>query len=61
MLFLFANEEAAREIFFGLVFSNALLTFAPARVHRLAIPVFVAVLVLLTLVSAGILPTMTFY
>jgi hypothetical protein len=61
VFFLAGIESAAREIFFGLVFTNMLLLFVPAAVHRFAVPVFVAILAILTLISTGVLPTMTFY
>jgi hypothetical protein len=61
LLFLAGIEAAAREIFFGLVFANALLLFLPGGVHRFAVPFFVAVLAILTLVSIGVLPKVTFY
>jgi hypothetical protein len=58
---LLAIELAAREVFFGLVFANAILVFAPERAHRRAVPVVGVVLGVLALSRLGILPAMTFY
>jgi len=59
--FLIGIEVAAREVFFGLVFMNALLLFVPSDLNRRLVPVFAAVLVLLILSRVGILPEVVFY
>ena len=57
---LLAIELGARELFFGMVFVNAILFFAPARWHeRAMIPLIVFCGVLL-LMAVGILPGMRF-
>jgi hypothetical protein len=58
---LVAIETAAREVFFGLVFANALLLFTAERTHRLAVPVVGGLLVALALSRLGVLPATTFY
>jgi hypothetical protein len=58
---LLAIEVAAREVFFGIVFANAILLFAPARVHRVALPAVAALLLMLVLSRLGIGPEVTFY
>jgi hypothetical protein len=59
--FMAGIEAAARELFFGLVFVNAILCFARTDLNRRLIPVFVSVLIVLLLIRAGVLPEMTFY
>jgi hypothetical protein len=54
-------EVGAREVFFGLVFANAILTFLPPAAHRRAVVPAVLVLLALTLSRLGILPEATFY
>lgn len=61
LVLLLAIEAAAREVFFGLVFANAILLFAPGFVHRAAIPVAGALLLVLALSRLGLLPEITFY
>jgi hypothetical protein len=61
MLFLLAVESAAREIFFGLLFINALLLFLGAHVHTRLTPVFGVVLLTFLLIRLGYLPTFVFY
>jgi hypothetical protein len=61
LVFLAAVEVAAREIFFGLLFANALLLFWPARLHRRLVGVFAGLLLCLLLIRAGILPQLVFY
>ena len=58
---LLAIESAAREVFFGLIFANAILVFAPAWVHRACVPLASGLLVILILSRLGILPAITFY
>ena len=48
-------EIAAREVFFGLVFMNAIFLFSPPVMHRWALPVVVALLGILT-VATGVHP-----
>ena len=54
-------EAAAREAFFGLVFADAILLFAPATIQRAVVPVVCAVLVVLALSRLGVIPAITFY
>ncbi|HZR81483.1 MAG TPA: hypothetical protein VFD92_10345 [Candidatus Binatia bacterium] len=54
-------EVGARELFFGLVFANALLLFARRNAHAVFLPVAVLVLAALALVRAGALPEFAFY
>jgi len=54
-------EVGAREVFFGLIFVNAVLCFLPVRVHRRAVPVVALLLLALTLSRLGVLPEATFY
>ena len=61
LAFLVGIEAAAREIFFGLVFTNILLVFVPSAVNRVAVPFFAAFLAVLALIRIGVLPAMTFY
>lgn len=61
ILFLFAVESAAREVFFGLMFLNAILSFLDTEVHRRSLGVFAAVSACLLLVRLGILPAVVFY
>jgi hypothetical protein len=58
---LVAIEIGAREVFFGLVFASALLTFPRADVNRRLLPVVAALLTALLLSRAGVLPEATFY
>lgn len=56
-----AIEVGARELFFGLVFANAILLFLPGTVHRrLVIPV-AALLALMALSRLGVLPAVVFH
>jgi hypothetical protein len=61
MALLFGIELAAREVFFGLVFANTILLFAPARAHRAFLPVAGGLLATLTLSRLGLVPAITFY
>ena len=61
LAFLAAIELGAREVFFGLVFANAILLFLRGDLHRRLIPVFAAVLALLLLSRVGVLPPVVFY
>lgn len=61
LLLLVGIEAAAREIFFGLVFSSAILLFARRDVQTPARGVIAVVLLTLALVRAGLLPEVTFY
>lgn len=61
LLLLIAIEAAARELFFGLLFANALLLFVPAPVHVRLTPAFAAGLLCLLLVRLGVLPAFVFY
>ena len=54
-------EVGAREVFFGLVFANAILTFLPPAAHRRAVIPAALILLALTLSRLGILPEATFY
>jgi hypothetical protein len=56
-----AIEAGAREVFFGLVFADAILLFASGTAQRAALPVVVAILSALTLSRLGIVPAVTFY
>ncbi len=56
-----AIELGAREVFFGLVFANAILLFLQGTAHRRLVPVFAVVLALLLLVRLGVLPDVVFY
>ncbi len=58
---LLAIEAAAREVSFGLVFADAILLFAPATIHRAALPFFCALLVVLVLSRLGAIPAIAFY
>jgi len=61
LLLLLAIESAAREVFFGLVFANAILLFTWSDRHSRLVPLVVVLLALLALVRLGILPEVTFY
>lgn len=61
LAFLTLVEIAAREVFFGLLFANALLLFWPDGLHRRLVGVFAGVLLCLLLMRAGILPPLVFY
>jgi hypothetical protein len=61
VVLLLAIEAAAREVFFGLVFANAILLFAPGSLHRAVVPVAGALLLVLVLSRFGLLPEITFY
>lgn len=61
VLLLSGIELGAREVFFGIVFSNALLTFAPPQVHQRLFPAVCVLLLALTLSRLGVLPPATFY
>jgi hypothetical protein len=61
LVFLLAIEVGAREVFFGLTFSNALLLFLPGDAHRLFVPAFATVATLLLLVRLAVLPDAVFY
>ena len=54
-------EVGARELFFGLVFANALLLFARRNAHAVFLPVAVVVLAALALVRAGAVSELAFY
>jgi len=61
LLFLLAIEIPAREVFFGLVFANAVLLFARTDLHRRFVPAVALLLALLLLVRLGVLPEVVFY
>lgn len=61
VLFLLAVEVAAREVFFGLVFLNAILSFLRPDVHHRLLGVFAVISLCLILVRLGILPAVVFY
>jgi len=58
-------EVAARELFFGFIYTNSLLLFLPGNVHRrLVVPTAVLMLVLiavLALAHAGVLPMVRYH
>ena len=56
-----AIQAGARELFFGLLFTNAMLLFVRSDLNRRLVPLFAAVLVGLALVRFGVLPEMVFY
>ena len=56
IVYVFAIEAGARELFFGLVIVAMLLLFAPESWLRRTFPVFVAAYVYLALVAFGVLP-----
>jgi hypothetical protein len=58
---LFAIEIGAREVFFGLVFANAIALYLPAAVHRRLVLPVAAGLGMLTLSRLGVLPEIVFY
>lgn len=58
---LIAIEAAARELFFGMLFANALLTFWPRPIGRYAWPLFAAACVGALLVRAGWVPEVAFH
>ena len=59
--FLTAVELGARELFFGLLYVNAVLLFWPTDLNRRLIGAFAAALAALLLVRLGVLPEMVFY
>jgi hypothetical protein len=59
--FLAAIELGARELFFGLLYVNALLLFWPGNLNRRLAGVFAVVLAALMLVRLGVLPAMVFH
>lgn len=61
LLFLIAVEVAARELFFGLLFANALLLFLDRGLHARLVPAFAASCFILLLVRLGALPSFVFY
>lgn len=61
LVLLCAIEAGAREVFFGLVFANAILLFLRGTLHRRLVPVFAIVCTLLLLVRLGVLPDVVFY
>jgi hypothetical protein len=61
VVFMLGIEAAAREVFFGLVFVNAILLFLPSDTNRRLIGVFAGGLALLMLSRLGALPEVTFY
>ena len=61
LLLLAAIEVGAREVFFGLVFANAILSFAHRDLHSLSRPIVVGLLALLALSRLGVIPEATFY
>lgn len=61
LAFLCAIEIGAREVFFGLVFANAILLYLPGAPQRRLLPVVVLLLAALLLVRLGVLPAMVFY
>jgi hypothetical protein len=61
LLLLLAIESAARELFFGLVFADAILLFTWGDRHSRVVPAVVALLAALSLARLGVLPDMTFY
>jgi hypothetical protein len=60
-LFVVAIEIGAREVFFGLVFVNALLLFLRTDLNRKLIGAFAALLAALLLIRVGVLPEVVFY
>jgi hypothetical protein len=61
LLFLAAVEFAAREVFFGLLFADALLMFRDGGVHPRLVGVFAGLLLCLILSRLGVLPAAVFY
>jgi hypothetical protein len=59
--FIAAIELGAREVFFGLVYVNAVLLFAATDLNRRLIGVFAAGLAVLMLIRVGVLPEVVFY
>jgi hypothetical protein len=59
--FLLAIQVAAREVFFGLIFANALVLFLPGDKNRLLVIPVAMLLLTLALSRIGILPELTFY
>jgi hypothetical protein len=56
LVVLFAIESGAREVYFGLLFLNALLLFPRKDVNRLFIPVFAVFYIVAVLARIGIVP-----
>jgi hypothetical protein len=56
-----AIQAGARELFFGLVFSNAILLFLPGIWHRRASIPIAVLLIAMTLSRLGLLPTAVFH
>ncbi|MCW5889980.1 MAG: hypothetical protein KIT14_05450 [bacterium] len=54
-------EVGAREMFFGLVFANAIALYLPGTWHRRAVPLVAVLLAALTLSRLGVLPEMVFH
>jgi hypothetical protein len=61
LVFLVVVEAAARELFFGLLFANAVLLFLDSGIHARLVPVFALASLGLLLVRLGILPSFVFY
>lgn len=60
LVFLFAIELGARELFFGGLMANLALLFLGARVHRAALPVFAVAYLYLFAMAVGWLPHWSF-
>lgn len=54
-------EVGAREVFFGLVFANAVFCYLPGAWHRRAVPVVALLLAALMLSRVGVLPEAVFH
>ncbi len=54
-------QVGAREVFFGLVFANAVLLYLPGTWHRRAVPVVAVLLAVLMLSRVGVLPEAVFH
>lgn len=56
-----AIQVGARELFFGLVFANAILLFLPGTTHRRLVLPVAALLAVMTLSRLGVLPEAVFH
>jgi hypothetical protein len=61
LVLLLGIEIGAREVFFGLIFSNGVLLFLPAAWQRWALPFTVSLLGALLASRLGLLPEVVFY
>lgn len=61
LLLIAAIEVGAREVFFGLVYLDVVLLFAPPPALRATVPVAAGLLAVLTLSRLGAIPAITFY